>query len=207
MHYVEQSTGPCILACTALHWVFYWVSTVHCSDGKGSENSLEETSTGGAHSLQRSPTPQSSRNHPQPKNATPHPGLSLAPRPHLRIRHTSAAVDQAVAGAAAAAAVGGGSFCVGPDPTGSSEAGEGGRQRARCGASNPRLFCCCSYRRRTQDGDRAMCSPTHTVRVLDAQPSLKHRPTKYSQNTAPFHHQMFSKIETKECSKNNNTKN
>ena len=143
---------------------------------------------------------------PNPKMQLPTPRLSLAPGPHLRIRHTSAAVDQAVAGAAAAAAVGGGSFCVGPDPTGSSEAGEGGRQRARCGASNPRLFCCCSYRRRTQDGDRAMCSPTHTVRVLDAQPSLKHRPTKYSQNTAPFPHQMFSKIETNDVQTTTTTK-
>ena len=155
----------------------------------------EKTATDGADSHCRATKvtdPAFSSKPPQLKMQLLKPKTVTAPQLHLRITHTNA-VDQAVAtAAAAAAAAAAGSFCVSRPhgQRGGPRGAASGQGRARCGASNPRLFCCCSYRR-TQDGDRAMCSATHTHSVLDAHPSENISPL--NTRRTPFSPQMFKK--------------
>ena len=145
------------------HWVSYWVVSTP-SIGKGTEYSEEETTTAGAHSLSshKGHRPlSSSRNQPDPN--LPHPGtvtgLTTAPKilPHQRCRSSCCRKSSSSSWCCC-------QFLCVPTPR-AARRGKGaasGESRARCGASDPRLFCCCSYRR-TQDGDWAMCSATHTV--------------------------------------------
>ena len=134
---------------------------------------------------QRSPTPHPARHNPKFNSIFTAQGPN-SQRSHLGFTHTGAVV-QAAARAAPEQLL---PLFVSPDPTG----------RARLGRRPPAdsvrgpLFCCCSYRR-TQDGDRAMCSWVSTVRVLDANP-LKHQLTNCSQNIS-----MLSKHEIQPSTK------